>query len=181
MKIRPFKHSQRRRILPRLAPNAKQTKVMTNPPTPALKKHGRPTKFSRALVQRVLSCLERGLPLSTTAHVCGITFQTFSNYRAKHPKFADAISSALARGIQSRLNVVVQATESADEAIKLRAATWLLEHCNPELFARNRIEVTGADGAPLAAAVAIYLPQKENNSQPAIEINPPKQLNQNAT
>ena len=149
---------------------------MICPPTPALKKHGRPSKFSRALVQRVLSCLEKGMPLSTTAHVCGISFQSLCTYRAKHQKFADAISAALARGIQSRLDVVVKATESADESIKLRAATWLLEHCNPELFARNRIEVTGADGSPLAAAVAIYLPQKDNNSQPAIEVNSTKTI-----
>jgi hypothetical protein len=151
-----------------------------NPETPVRKKPGRKTKFTRELVRRVLACLERGMPITTTANVCGIALQSLANYRQKHPKFADAISAAQARGIQARLDVVVKASESADESIKLRAACWLLEHCNPELFARNRIEVTGADGSPLSAAVAIYLPQKEN-SQPAVEINQPKQLNPNAT
>ncbi|HXE41971.1 MAG TPA: hypothetical protein VN516_03015 [Candidatus Baltobacteraceae bacterium] len=57
----------------------------------------------------------------------------------------------------------MQKIESASDSGEWRAAAWLLEHCNPEKFARNRIEVTGADGSPIAAGmIQIYLPRKES-------------------
>jgi hypothetical protein len=38
-----------------------------------------------------------------------------------------------------------------------------LEHTAPQHFARNRIELTGADGSPLAVGIGIYLPRKDGD------------------
>jgi hypothetical protein len=48
-----------------------------------------------------------------------------------------------------------------------------LEHLHPGAYARNRLEVTGADGAPLAGAVAVYLPQKDGdpNGKPVVTVD----------
>jgi hypothetical protein len=61
------------------------------------------------------------------------------------------------------LKVVEQALNSPDEAIRLRSACWFLEHTAPQHFARNRIELTGADGSPLAVGIGIYLPRKDGD------------------
>jgi hypothetical protein len=40
----------------------------------------------------------------------------------------------------------------------------MLEKCHPEHFAKNRVEVTGADGGPLAGVVSIMLPPKTDGN-----------------
>lgn len=79
------------------------------------------------------------------------------------------VEQARAKGLAARLAVVSHAMESADESVALRASTWWLEHVFPEHFARNRLEVTGADGSPLAGVVAIMLPPKAD-SLPAVTV-----------
>jgi len=141
----------------------------------ARKKIGRPSKFTPVISRRVLRSVERGTPLTHAAHGAGVSYPTFLAYKKSHPKFAEAVLRAVARGMDRRLKIIEEALSSKDESVRLRASCWYLEHVHPEHFARNRIEVTGADGSPLAAAVAIYLPKKDGNV-PAVEVNPPKQI-----
>jgi transposase-like protein len=134
-------------------------------------KDGRPTKFTPDTVKNILKCLGQGMPLSLAARAAGINPLTLTVWRRKHPAFDEAAARAIARGVEKRLKKIEDASEAGD----WRAAAWLLEHCQPEHFARNRVEVTGADGAPLAAAVAIYLPQKDGD-KPIVDVNPSKQI-----
>ena len=53
------------------------------------------------------------------------------------------------KGIERRLKAIEAAQAGGD----WRASAWILEHCHPQHFSRNRIEVTGADGGPLTGAV----------------------------
>jgi len=124
-------------------------------------KNGRPTKFTRQTRARVLSCVKKGMPLVHAANAAGISFMSLNTYRQKNLKFADALAQAISKGVEKRLEVIERATQSQDEGIRLRAACWFLEHTQPSHFARNRIELTGADGQQLAAGVTLYLPQKE--------------------
>jgi len=109
----------------------------------------------------------KGVPYRHACLAVRITFQSFSNYRDQHPEFREEIEQAVALAIEKRLAKI----EAASEAGDWRASAWMLEHVHPESFARNRIEVTGANGALLSAAIAIYLPQKDGT--PAIEVNTP--------
>lgn len=134
-------------------------------------KGGRPSKFTPELVKRILKCVERGMPLSLACEAAGIEFCTLQVYRKKHPDFAAHIKAAIAKGVEKRLKKIEDASDAGD----WRAAAWLLEHCQPEHFSRNRIEVSGPDGSPLAAAVAIYLPAKDPITT-AVTVNPAKQI-----
>jgi hypothetical protein len=142
------------------------TEPKTNPTT------GRPTKFTPSTVKRVLNCVRRGMPMRLASEAAAISPATLSNYRTKHPRFAEALRHAIARGVDSRLRVVERALKSQDESIRLRAATWMLEH-SPETapyFSRSRVELSGPDGAPLAVGnVIVYLPAKGGGSG-AIEV-----------
>ena len=139
-------------------------------------KTGRPTKFGPKLARRILRSVAMGVPATHVARAAGLSYQSLLNYQKLHPQFADAMAAAVSRGVEKRLEVVERATRSKDEAIRLRAACWFLEHTQPAHFARNRIELTGADGSPLAAAVAIYLPKKDGEA-PTVEMDAPKQIN----
>jgi hypothetical protein len=119
-----------------------------------------------------------GVPATHAARAAGLSYQSLLNYQRLHPQFADDMARAVSEGVESRLEVIERATQSQDEAIRLRAACWFLEHTQPAHFARNRIELTGADGSPLAAAVAIYLPKKDGDA-PAVEVNQPKLIQDN--
>jgi len=133
---------------------------------------GRPTKFTPPVVKRILRCLQRGMPMTLTADAVGVSYQALSDYRKRNARFAAALARAIARGADARLRKI----EAASAAGDWRAAAWLLEHCQPEHFAKNRIEVSGPDGAPLAGVVAVYLPQKDgHNGEPrAVTVEEPR-------
>jgi len=135
-----------------------------NTTLPAKRGPGCPPKWTPRTVRTLLRCIERGMPYKHACHVVRISVSGFFAMKAKDAQFNARVQQALAKGIEERLAVVEACTKSEDPAIALRAATWYLEHIAPEHFARNRIEVSGPDGAPLAAAVAIFLPQKQDSN-----------------
>jgi hypothetical protein len=106
------------------------------------------------------------------ARVAGISYQTFCSHRNREKKFRDELEQAIAAGCEARLKVI----EKAAELGEWRAAAWLLEHCPgaTEHYAKTRLEVTGANGVPLAAGqVLVYLPQKvilANGNHDSVEI-----------
>ena len=152
------------------------TEPIQSPALPARrKKPGRPSKFTRQTRERILRAVGKGMPLTHAASVANISLQSLITYRRDCPKFAAALEQAVAKGVEKNLEVIERATLSEDEGIRLSAAKWYLEHVHPESFARNRIEVTGANGSPLAAAIAIYLPAKDTCPS-TVEVNPPKQI-----
>jgi hypothetical protein len=139
---------------------------------------GRPSKHSREAVSAILRGLRRGFPVTLACEAGGICVATFNLWRRKHEKFDLQVRKALVTGIQRRFAVIENCLNSKDEGVKLSAAKWMLEHCSPEHFARQRMELTGADGAPLSGAVAIYLPRKDGdtNGSPVITMGPAKEI-----
>jgi hypothetical protein len=51
-------------------------------------------------------------------------------------KFAEQVEAAIAKGVESRLAKIESASKSGD----WRAAAWLLEHTQPEYFAKSRVQ-----------------------------------------
>jgi hypothetical protein len=140
--------------------NAKKTqkqKIMTDI-EPAPKRGGRPSKFTPPTLKRILGCARRGLPLTLCAQAVGVSTQALINYRKANPKFEEALQRAISRGVDARLKKIERASENGD----WRAAAWMLEHCQPQHFAKNRLEISGPDGAPLSAGVTLYLPEKRS-------------------
>jgi|GEM_PF-1871918 len=136
--------------------------------TPPEKRLGRPTKFTPETRVRLVELVARGLPFSHACHAAGVSFQSFSTYRDQHPDFREEIERAVAVAIEKRLKIIERAADAGD----VNSAKWLLEHLHPQFYARNRIEITGADGAPLAGSVAVYLPQKDGGAgEPVVTMN----------
>jgi hypothetical protein len=99
------------------------------------------------------------MPLGLAAKAAGVSSETFAQWRRKHPRFAELVQQAIAKGADEHLRRIEKAAEAGD----WRASAWYLERILPQHFARNRVEVTGAGGAPLVGVV-LHLPAK--NGQP---------------
>ena len=110
--------------------------------------------------QILRGCIAKGLPYVMCCSVAGISRSAFFAWKAEDPLFAEQLDSALALGALARLKVIEEGARQGD----WRAAAWLLEHCQPQHFARNRIEISRPDGAPLTAGVQLYLPEKDTGA-----------------
>lgn len=135
------------------------------------KRKGAPTKFTVTARRRFVRLVARGVPFTHACAGVGWSYQSFLNYREKHLAFKESLEKAVARAIDKRLSIIERAANMGDAA----SARWLLEHLHPEHFAKTRLEVTGADGSPLTAGIAVYLPAKDNG-QPTVEVSPAKQI-----
>lgn len=139
------------------------------------RKNGRPTKFTPETIKRILRCVRRGMPLALAANAARVSYSSLCGWRVKHKSFDDAVTMAVAQGVDKNLRVIEQALKSKDEAIRLRAACWFVEHTQPQHFSKSRLEVTGADGEPLSGAqVAVLVWPHEQNRNPQIEIRDAK-------
>jgi hypothetical protein len=132
------------------------------------KKVGRRSKFTVKLRTRLVELIGRGLPYGHACSAVGISFASFSSYRNLHPDFADQIEQAVGDAIENRLAIIERAANLGDTG----CARWLLEHLHPQHFARSRLEISGLDGSPLAGAVAVYLPKKDDvNGKPVVTVD----------
>jgi hypothetical protein len=117
-------------------------------------KPGRPTKFTPARQEKILSAIRRGLPYVHACAVAGIHPSSFHAYKNRHASFRDEVEKANADFIASNLEVIEKAAKAGD----WRAAAWRLEHCQPEHFAKNR---DGGKAVSVNVGVAVYLPKKD--------------------
>ena len=111
----------------------------------------------------------RGLPLCHAARAAGISNSHLCKWRLEDERFALRIESAVSKAIEKRLRKIEQAANAGD----WRAAECWLRLVLPAEYGRNRLEVTGADGSPLAGMVAICLPPKQDdngNALPAVTV-----------
>lgn len=146
-----------------------------NTPTrflPALGKPGRLTKFTPECRARLLKLVAAGVPYNHACRVVRISFSAFCNYRDRNPDFREEMEQAVSAAIEKRLAKI----EAASDAGDWRASSWLLEHIFPADFSKTRIEVTGADGAPLAGQIQILLPAKDGTAPPTVIVEQPKEI-----
>ncbi len=129
---------------------------------PAKKAKGAPSKFTPDTRRRLIEAVAAGVPFAHACAVCRVSYSSFCDYRNAHPEFAAQIERAVAEAIEKHLRLIIRAAENGDTA----SSRWFLERVHSQHFARNRVEVTGADGAPLAGAIAVYLPRKETGEPP---------------
>jgi hypothetical protein len=135
----------------------------------ASRKGGRPRAVTPALRARLIELIARGLPFKHAARGAGISFQTMQNFRKANPDFEDELEQAVAAAIEKHLRTIETAAQTDP-----RYAAWMLEHRWPEHFSKSRIEISGPDGAPLAATVAFYLPKKQDGTPAAVTVTSTK-------
>jgi hypothetical protein len=147
-----------------------QTVIEPNPMRPERQRGGRPSKLTAQVLRKILRGIGRGMPMTHAVTACGLTYQSFLNYRRSHPKVDEILKRAVSRGINQRLAVIEECMKSGDLAIRLRSSIWWLEHAPgaAEHYSKTRLEVTGSDGLPMS--VSIYLPKKEGSEIEAGEV-----------
>ena len=107
-----------------------------NPKYDPVPRSGRATKRTPENARIICECVARGMPYVHACAVAGMSIETLMHWRAEDEAFQRQIAQAVADGVNARLRKIEAA--SADD---WRAASWLLEHCQPEHFAKSRIQV----------------------------------------
>jgi len=124
---------------------------------------GRKTKLTPELQARFVQVLRAGNFIETCCDYCGIHPDTYYGWleRAKEPgernrifrEFAAAVSTARATAeIESVARIRLAGSKG-----NLKADIWYLERSYPERWGKNRLEVTGKDGAPLETHGAVVI------------------------
>jgi hypothetical protein len=129
----------------------------TKPGKPRRRKGGRRSVMTRRNSNKICRFIAAGMPLQHAAAASGIGKSTFHLWQQKHPAFAEAVEKARAKGLATRLAVITVAAKT-----DWHAAAWYCEHVFPDSFSKSRLELTGANGSPLAVGVGIYLPTKDS-------------------
>lgn len=154
-------------------------------PTPKKNLGGRPLKLTPAAQQAIVAVLALGSYRKEAAVYAGVSERAFGVWiqlaRAARDRlalvppgstsgrepvptaeekvyldFLDAVEHAEAQAIVSAVSNVYTLGKSRDDAVALRANTWLLEHRWPERFGRHdRLTVSGDTEAPIRVEVAV--------------------------
>jgi transposase-like protein len=116
-------------------------------------KPGMPLALTPDMHKLLVSYIAAGNTVNFASRACGITRETFYQWRRKSRRglepyatlFRD-VDKAVARAVVRNVTIVAKAAET-----NFRAATWWLERTVPQVYGRrDRVELTGAKGAPLA-------------------------------
>lgn len=115
---------------------------------------GRRTKLTPEVQDRVLSAVSAGNYLETAAQYAGIDASTLRRWVVKgeaagaaepYRTFCAALKSARAAAEVRSVALIQQAATDGT----WQAAAWYLERSYPDRWGRTRVEVTGADQAPI--------------------------------
>jgi hypothetical protein len=138
-------------------------------------KEGRRPVITEKVRQRVVELSALGVPFYRICQAIRVSKSALHEYRQTHPDFEEQVQQSIALAIERNLEVIRRAADTGD----VRAATWYLERVHPSDFCRNRLEISGTDGQPLAQ-IAIVLPAKNlpdgGPAPAALPIEPPKEL-----
>ena len=109
---------------------------------------GRPTKYDPNVhPQLVYATARYGGTLTQIAAACDVHRDTVIQWRAEHPEFSDAIS----RVRDACDSVVESSLFEASRRLDVKAASmWLSNRRRGDWTDNKRLELTGADGGPIA-------------------------------
>lgn len=115
----------------------------------------RPTKYTKETEAKICTALAAGVPRKWAAAAGNISQQTFETWMkaseagTDYLGFFDSVKEAEEKAVPTLLLVI------RNHATKnWTAAAWMLERMHPEEFARQRLELTGANGGPIEHQVA---------------------------
>lgn len=134
-------------------------------PAPAKRPPGRPSKLDADTLDILLACIRRGMPYDLACRSAGIAKSTFMRWKIRAEEaedraekeekpirgdreyldFWDQLKDAVADRVFIRLDRIEQAGARGS----WQADAWLLERCHPDLYGRQRLEVSGPEGAPV--------------------------------
>jgi hypothetical protein len=125
----------------------------------------RKLKLTPEAQQRIVQAIALGAPYKQAAAYGGVAYSTFAEWmklgeQGKAP-YAELVAKVQEAEGLALVGWLAKIEKAANEGV-WQAAAWKAERRFPEEFGRQRLEVTGKDGAPIQGPqVLIYLPQKQ--------------------
>jgi hypothetical protein len=132
----------------------------------------RPFKIeSRYTVAEVAECLEKHYGIiSAAAHELQVGRNNLSRYLRRHPEAWEAYKQSREKLVDRAENTLVKALEAfkADPKSAIDAAKFILQYMGGEergYSSRQKVEVTGKDGAPIIPPSIIIQPVKVEHDE----------------
>lgn len=116
----------------------------------------RPTKYTPETVKKILEAVKLGVAFVDAANYGGITYETFNEWRKAYPEFSDAVESASGQAVTACMAKIQKAATEGS----WQASAWILERRHPDRYGRTRVELTGAEGGPVAVAANVVVVPK---------------------
>lgn len=106
---------------------------------------GRRTKYTPETVDKLTQAIRLGATYQLACNYAGIGVSTFHDWLNAKPEFSQAIKEAEGKAAVLWLGKIEQAASDGN----WQAAAWKLERRYPDMYGRNRVELTGANGGPV--------------------------------
>jgi transposase-like protein len=124
---------------------------------------GRPTKYTPETVKRIIEAIKLGVAYVDAANYAGVGLATFNEWRDRYPEFAEAVESASGQAVTACMAKIQKAATEGS----WQASAWILERRHPDRYGRTRVELTGAEGGPVAIAANVVVVPKMADSAEA--------------
>jgi hypothetical protein len=112
----------------------------------------RPRAITEDVEKLLLQALEAGSPIRLACQYAGIGHETFYAELKRNPDISDRVSRARAKAAIRNLALIQQAAPT-----DWRAAKEALLLSFPEYFGKQRVEVSGPDGEPVATKTTLEI------------------------
>jgi transposase-like protein len=124
---------------------------------------GRPTKYTPETVKRIIEAIKLGVAYVDAANYGGVSFETFNEWRKQYPEFSEAVESASGQAVTACMAKIQKAATEGS----WQASAWILERRHPDRYGRTRVELTGAEGGPVAISANVVVVPKIADSAEA--------------
>lgn len=124
---------------------------------------GRPTKYTPETVKKILEAIKLGVAYVDAANYAGVGLATFNEWRDRYPEFAEAVEAAAGAAVTACMAKIQKAATEGS----WQASAWILERRHPDRYGRTRVELTGAEGGPVAVAANVVVVPKMADSAEA--------------
>lgn len=112
-------------------------------------KSGRKTKYTPETIAKIVQAIRTGATYQLACQYAGIHHDTFYEWMKTKTEFSEAVKEAEGAGA---VELLARIKKEAAEGT-WQAAAWILERRHPEMYGRQRQEITGADGGEIVIRV----------------------------
>ena len=106
---------------------------------------GRKSKYTPETVDKITQAIRLGATYKLACDYAGISEDTFANWKRLHSDFSEAIKTAEGGAVVGWLAKIEKAATEGN----WQAAAWKLERRYPDMYGRQRVEVSGPDGGAI--------------------------------
>jgi hypothetical protein len=121
---------------------------------------GRRSKYTPETVDKLTQAIRLGATYKLACDYAGIDVSTLHDWVNTKPEFSTAIKDAEGKGALGWLAKIEQAASDGN----WQAAAWKLERRYPEMYGRQRMEITGADNGPIQTEIILrQIPERKDD------------------